>query len=189
MELAIPISSFDTQNIIWGQPKSGHYRRIIPFTYKEDDFEFNNLIISLHPLKIMEIDRMRNKLVLEEPNHVSLLSKLEEYQTHVINELKADPSKWFDDPKINVSVKCPLQIWIKSKILTLYLSPDPSVYTFFTSDGRTTFSESSIQPGDFVRILIKINGISFQMSEDDIWTGKSRMQHQILHIYKLAPIH
>jgi hypothetical protein len=35
------------------------------------------------------------------------------------------------------------------------------------------------------KVIIKIHGLSLQMSEDDIWTGKSRIQHHILQIYKI----
>ena len=184
MELAIPITSFDPDRVKWGEPRSGPFRKIIPFTYHDEELQFNNLIIALHPLKIVEVDKVRNRLVLEEPNNVSLLSRLEKSQTNTINELKSDLSKWVDEP--NNYTRCPLQTWIRSKILTLYLSPDPLMFDFYTQNGLEKFSETSIKPGDSVRIVIKIHGLSLQMTDDDVWTGKSRIQHQILQIYKVS---
>jgi hypothetical protein len=37
-----------------------------------------------------------------------------------------------------------------------------------------------------IRITVKLQGLSLQMVEDNIWTGKSRIQHHILQIYKVS---
>ena len=49
----------------------------------------------------------------------------------------------------------------------------------------SVFSEKTIRPGDIIRAVVKIQGISLQMSEAEIWTGKSRIQHHILQLYKV----
>ena len=67
----------------------------------------------------------------------------------------------------------------------MYLSDKPEQLWFYTNTGLSTFSEKTIKPGDMIRAIVKIQGISLQMSENDIWTGKSRIQHHILQLYKL----
>jgi hypothetical protein len=57
--------------------------------------------------------------------------------------------------------------------------------TFFTEEGQAIFSEATIRPGDVIRAVVKIQGVSLQMTEDDVWTGKSRIQHHILQLYKV----
>jgi hypothetical protein len=186
MEFAIPISQFNPEHVKWGQPKSYPFRRTIPFEYADNNIKSNNLIISLHPLKITEIDVEKNQIVLEEYKKVPFLNKLNRFQELVTEELQNNSKKWIDPSKLPASIQCPLQPWLKSKKLNLYLSADPGSLSFFTENGLTVFSIDQIKPGDIIRAVVKIHGLSLQMSEDDIWTGKSRIQHNILQLYKVS---
>jgi hypothetical protein len=47
------------------------------------------------------------------------------------------------------------------------------------------FSDKTVKPGDMISAVVKIQGVSLQMSEDDIWTGKSRIQHHILQLHNI----
>lgn len=186
MEFSIPITTFDPSNVIWQQPRSGLFRRTIPFGYQENNITFNNLILGLHPLKLIEIDKTRNQLILEEINRESLLNRLDQFQIEVTNELEKNSKKWIDESKLPTVIKSPLQPWLKSKRLTLYLSSEPSLLHFYTEGAATVFSYNAIKPGDMIRAVVKLQGLSLQMSEDDIWTGKSRIQHHILQLYKVS---
>jgi len=186
MELAIPISQFEPTHVKWGQPRVGPFRRTIPFEYDNTNVHFNNLIIQLHPLTIVEIDHAKNQLVLEESKKGAYLHKLEQFQSIVSSELEKNSSKWIEESKIPAVVKSPLQLWLKSKRLTLYLSAEPESLTFYTCDGPAIFSDTTVKPGDSIRAIVKIQGLSLQMSEDDNWTGKSRIQHHIVQLYKVT---
>jgi hypothetical protein len=185
MELAIPITKFNPENIIWGSPRDGPFRRTIPFGYKEDKIKLNNLILSLNPLKVIDIDQVKNQLILEEIIPSSI-PKIEQLQINIIHELEQNTSNWIEKSKIPLNIRSPLQLWVKSKRLTLYLSPEPSSLNFYTDAGQIQFTEDLIKPGDIIRAIIKIQGLSLQVSDNGIWTGKSRIQHQILQIFKIS---
>lgn len=185
MEFAIPISQFNAANVKWGQPKSYPFRMTIPFEYEDNKLKFSNLIISLNPLKIIEIDLEKNQIILEETKG-SFLSKLEHLQNLVSNELVTNSKKWVEESKLPSVIQAPLQPWLKNKKIILYLSADPGTLSFFTENGPEKFSPITIKPGDTIRAIIKIHGLSLQMSEGDIWTGKSRIQHNILQVYKVS---
>lgn len=186
MEFAIPISRFNPAHVKWAKPKVSFCRRTIPFEYEENNIKTNNLIVSLYPLRVIEIDMEKKHLVLEETKSLPCLSKLEKFQQNTSDELMNNSKKWIDESKLPPLIQSPLQPWLKSKKLILYLSSDPSSLAFFTETGPTVFSAEHIKPGDTLRAIIKIHGLSLQMSEQDIWTGKSRIQHNILQIYKLS---
>jgi len=186
MEFAIPISKFNPTNVKWGIPKSCPFRKTIPFSYEENNVSFNNLIITLPPLKVLEIDYERNQVVLEENTKTSLLNKIDIFQQSVSSELEKNSKKWLDDTRVPATVKSPLQLWVKSKKLTLYLTSDPKNLPFFIDGEPAVFSETTVKPGDMIRAVVKLQGLSLQMSEDDIWTGKSRIQHTILQLYKVT---
>jgi hypothetical protein len=185
MELAIPITRFNPENIIWGSPRDGPFRRTIHFAYKEDKIKLNNLVLALNPLKVIEIDQIKNQLILEEYIPCSI-PKIEQLQVNIIHELEHNTSNWIEISRIPSTIRLPLQLWVKSKRLTLYLSPDPTSLNFYTEDGQIPFTEDLIKPGDTIRAIIKIQGLSLQVSENGIWTGKSRIQHQILQIFKIS---
>lgn len=181
MEFSIPISKFDPTCVKLGQPRTGSFRKTIPFSYqdKENMLNFTNLVITLNPLKIIEIDNEKNQIILEETKKPSYLSRVDQLQQIVSHELDAYS---IDEP----FTKFPLQPWFKAGRLTLYLSDKPELLNFYLKDGPSVFSEKTVKPGDFIRAVVKVQGLSLQMSEDDIWTGKSRIQHHILQLYSVS---
>ena len=124
-------------------------------------------------------------MVLEETTKLSFLSKLDQFQTLVSNGLVKNSKLWLEGSK-GAEECLPLQLWLKSRKLTLYLSSQPELLPFFTDSGSAIFSPKTVKPGDLIRAVVKIHGISLQMSEDDIWTGKSRIQHHVLQLYKVT---
>ena len=183
MEFAIPISRFDPSRVQWGDIRTGPFRKTIPFGYIENQIHINNLILILQPLRITELDWDRNHMVLEEYTSVNYLSKLDQFQHIVINELEKQSKNWQIDPSASPGI--PLQLWLKSKKLSLYLSAQPSALSFFTEEGSEVFSNKTIKPGDIIRAVVKVQGLSLQMSDTNNWTGKSRIQHNILQLYKV----
>jgi hypothetical protein len=185
MEFAVPISRFNPNNIRWGPPRVGPFRRTVPFAYEENQITLSNLILVLQPLRIVDLDWSKNQLVLEETKSMSFLSRLEQFQTLVSGSLERHAKIWLEGSKYPATGCLPLQLWLKSRRLTLYLSAQPEHLPFFTEAGSEVFSSKTIKPGDLIRAVVKIQGLSLQMSEDDTWTGKSRIQHHVLQIYKV----
>ena len=171
MEFGIPLSRFDPNHVRWGSPRIGPFRRTVPFAYEEGQINFHSVILCLQPLRIVEMDTLRNQIILEEPRKASFLSKIEQFQNLVQQSL--------------LKHAIPLQPLFKNKRLSLYLSSQSDSLSFFEDGKSTQYSETSIKPGDLVRITVKLQGLSLQMVEDNIWTGKSRIQHHILQIYKI----
>ena len=185
MEIAIPISRFDPNNVKWGPVRVGPFRKTIHFGYEESQLKFNSLILVLEPLRIVQIDWERNQLVLEETGEKSFLNKLEQFQKLANAYISDNGSTWLDSS--GLSDIYDLQPWLKSRRLTLFLSNEPASLTFYTESSKSTFSSKSVKPGDFIRAVVKLNGISLQMTNKDIWTGKSRIQHHVLELYRVSP--
>jgi len=185
MEFAVPISIFDISKIKWAEPKTGPFRKTIPFTYEDDRLNFNNLIISLQPLRVAELDMERNQLTLEDTRKNSHLTKIEQFQANVCSDLEKWSKEHLESSKTNIF---PLQPWLKSGKLTLYLSDKPDHLSFYNDTVPSIFSDKTVKPGDMISAIVKIQGVSLQMSEDDIWTGKSRIQHHILQLHKIGQV-
>jgi len=183
MEFAIPISRFNSSYVTWGTPRNAPFRRTVPFGYSDAHINLNNVIVLLQPLQIVELDWARKNIVLEETARISYLSKLDQFQTTVASTINQNYKGWLDSSIKNPQ---PLQPWLKGRRLTLYLSAQPDTLPFFTEDGPAVFSSKTIKPGDSIRAVVKLQGLSLQMSEDDTWTGRSRIQHHIVQLYKVS---
>lgn len=181
MEFAIPISRFDPSHVRWGLTRVGPFRKTIPFGYEDSSIMFNSLILILEPLRVVQIDWERNQLVLEETGDKPFLAKLEYFQKIVNSYLIKNSKDWLE----GTTEIYPLQPWLKSRRLTLYLSSEPAALPFYTDGTKATFSEKTVKPGDFIRAVVKLYGISLQTTNQDVWTGKSRIQHHVLELYKV----
>jgi len=183
MEFAIPLLDLDISKVKWSEPRSDNFRKCIQFTYQDTSVSFNNLIIVMQPLRVSEIDDERHQIILEDEQGKTTLDKIDQFQKSVCAELEKYSRDFLEDSR--GIVKLPLQPWLKSGKLSLYLTDKPEHLNFYTDKGLTRFSEKTVKPGDIIRAVVKIQGISLQISEDSIWTGKSRIQHHILELYKV----
>jgi hypothetical protein len=200
MEFAIPVTRFDPNNVTLNQPRSGSYKKTIPFGYTDNSLTFSSLVLSLEPLKVVEIDWDKNQLVLEEYTGLSFLSKLEQFQKLVNSQISTNFRKFLTDDELPDTLTIlPLQSCVKSRRITLYLSNEPSNLPFFsdpaTATGATTstaaackFSKNTVQPGSLLRVVVRLHGVSLQMTPSNIWTGKSRIQHHVLEVYKVSSV-
>ena len=187
MEFGIPISRFDINHLRWGLPRLGPFRRTIPFSYEENQTHLHSLIVCLHPLRVVEVDFLKIQILLEETRRLSFLTKLEQFQNCVSQSLQKYLDSWTEGCTRMIEGSIPLQPLVKNKKLTLYLSSQPESLTFIEDGETAVFSETTVKPGDLLRITVKFQGLSLQMIEDNVWTGKSRIQHHILQIYKVKP--
>lgn len=187
MEFAIPISRFDPTKLSWGQPRSGPFRKTISFTYDEGQLKYNSLNLVSDPLSVLFIDWSKNQLILEESSPGPFLTKIEQFQTLINNQIRKHYRDWLEGSELpEVDGIAPLQPWLKSQKLTLYLSNEPSSIPFFTENGSETLSDRTLKPGDLVRAIIRLQGISLQLSDTGDWTGKSRIQHYVIELYRVS---
>jgi hypothetical protein len=187
MEFAIPVTRFDPNNVTLNQPRSGSYKKTIPFGYTDNSLTFSSLVLSLETLKVVEIDWDKNQIILEEYTNLPFLSKLEQFQRLVNSQITTNFRKFLTDDEFPETLSImPLQSCVKSRRITLYLSNEPSSLPFFSDTGPSKFSKDTVQPGSLLRVVVRLHGVSLQMTPSNIWTGKSRIQHHVLEIYKVS---
>jgi len=187
MEFAIPLSRFDPSHVKWGVPRAGSSKQTVGFLYEDSSIRASSLILVLEPLEVVFIDWSKHQINLKESEaHMSFLSKLNQFQKSIHSALVKHAKEWLGEECCVESTPVITQPLLKSGIVTLYLSSDPSVLTFTTPSGSAVVSEETLKPGDLIRVVVKLYGASLQMSDTNLWTGRSRIQHTILHIYKIT---
>jgi hypothetical protein len=185
MEFAIPLAKCNPENIKIEDIKSFSFRKILPIEYTEGKTCFKNLIISLPPLKVREIHLEKNQVTLEESEETNQLQILEKIQEKLLTFLEINYTKWFHEIEIRDVKKIIFQPWINSKRITLFLPSNTTTFSYFTENGQSVFSSNSLKPGEIVRAFINIHGLCLQLLENNNWTGRSRIQHKTLHLYKI----
>jgi hypothetical protein len=43
-----------------------------------------------------------------------------------------------------------------------------------------------LKPGDLIRAMVRLQGVSLQLNELNDWTGKSRIQHYVIELYRIS---
>lgn len=185
MELGIPLSKFAVSNVSWSYPRSGSFRRTIPIEYSDQGVHFSGLVLVLQPLKVVGYDEEKSQLILEDHKRSQCFSKLEGLQTWVTNSLEEQYTSWLAG--MTIPREHSMQPWIRQKKLSLHLSSQKDKTPLFTRAGMTQINQTTVKPGDILRAVVKIQGLSLQMENDTIWTGKSRIQHHVLQLYKIEP--
>ena len=188
MELAIPLTKFTPTNVRWGSPRSGAFRRTIPFLYEDNQTTFTSLVLVLQPLRVVEYDAERNQLILEDVKRSqTAFNKLELLQTTVSQALDRHARMWLEGSPFPKDGAQPIQPWVRNRRITVHLSSQKELMPMFNETGKIEITADSLKPGTFLRLVVKLQGLSLQMSADDLWTGKSRIQHHVLQIYQVDP--
>ena len=188
MELAIPLTKFTPTNVHWGTPRSGAFRRTIPFLYEDNQTTFTSLVLVLQPLRVVEYDAERNQLVLEDTKRTqTAFNKLELLQTTVSQALDKHARMWLEGSPYPKEGAQPIQPWVRNRRITVHLSSQKELKPMFNETGKIEITADTLKPGTFLRLVVKLQGLSLQMSADDVWTGKSRIQHHVLQIYQVDP--
>lgn len=185
MELAIPLSKFSASAVTYGTYRNGYLRRTIPFAYEENQVSLTSLILVLQPMRVVEYDESRNHLVLEDVKKTSFFSKLETLQDLTQEALDSHKRQWLEGTTIPREIH-PVQPLIRNKRITLHLSSQRELMPYFVNGVKQELTATSLKPGDFVRAIVKLQGLSLQMSLEENWTGKSRIQHHVLQLFKVS---
>jgi len=174
MEFAIPISRFDPTKVRWGQARSGPFRKTISFNYEDGQLAFQSLNLMSDPLTVVYLDTDKNQLILEETPQGQFLIKIDQFQTLINGQIKKYYKDWLEGTALPESEAiAPLQPWLKSQKITLYLSNE-------------TISDRTLKPGDLIRAMVRLQGVSLQLNELNDWTGKSRIQHYVIELYRIS---
>jgi hypothetical protein len=192
MEWAIPAQSFAPLSAHIAPP-SKNQKPMASLSYTDDLMTLPALSILLPTLPVKEYDSQTGKLSLSLSGHPSILAKLQAFQVRMLHAIYSHYSTWFPGERSRsvdetnasfqplilngcIHLYCPLMTVGSFNEITLY------------SDGAWSKGVIPIDlftVGKQIRIAIKLQGISFhQHPVSRTMTGRSRVQHRILAIYK-----
>lgn len=174
-------------------PPQKYQKPMASLSYKENNVTLPSLSILLPPLPIKAYEAETGRLSLSLTGYPQLLAKMQALQVKLLQAIHTNYTTWFPseqsrsiDETNNSFQPLVLQncIHLYCPLLTVGSFNEISVF----SDGtwsKGVIPSSLFTPGKQIRIGVRLQGISFhQHPVSRKLTGRSRVQHRILVIYK-----
>jgi hypothetical protein len=197
MELTIPLQTFETQKVKLGSPIR-NAKLLAPFAYSDGDLQFHQiaLLLPILPVKSYHADTGKLAISFHGGGSAGIAgTKLQAFQDMMITALYHQQRHWFPGERHRGmdELRAGFQPMFDHGLLHLYC-PCASAQTngipldIQIYDKRKwtqgPFSPSLLQPGSMVRLLVKIQGISFHKHPvSGMWTGRFRIQHRVSAIF------
>lgn len=189
MEWSIPIQKLEVGKV-YVNPIQKTLKPICSLSYKDGPFSLQNLNILLPPLPIKEYDSASGKLILNLSENIQTAAKLFALQEYLLATVFLQQKLWFPESnRTKEQIQNLFQPFLEDTYLHLYCpiqiqEKKHSLYIWKNGEWTCLSSPGVIQKGDIIRVGLRMQGISFQLSpQTSTWTGRFRVQHRIFCIY------
>ncbi len=199
MEWVIPIQKLEVGKVTIGNLLAG-LKPLVPLSYKDGHVQFPCLSLLLPRLLVKAYDARTGRLDISLKENPQALQKLQAIQSTLLSAVLQYQVSWFgQEARSFQELQRLFQPMVEGDILHLYCpltthekkGLQDSIIIFRKEEGGKIESYQGmraqfLQPGDFVRIALRIQGISFHNHPNvGEWTGKFRLQHRIIAMYIL----
>lgn len=181
MILSIPYQRFENNNVQLQQFIQNKYNRnIAPLSYHDDMIDFKDITLLTPPMKVMYYNTKTSMLRLDVSDQIGFQLKIYTFYEYLTNLLFMYQSAFFNESELSYDMirQSFYTILVKS-ILSLYIHPGSIIRD--SEKGTDGVPISEVQPGDMVRCIIRIQGISQLVGKDGI---RLRLHHSVPTIWK-----
>lgn len=198
MEWVIPLQKLDVNKVQMGTFLNGS-KPLAPLSYVDGEIHFPSLSLLLPHLTVKSYDPQSGKLALILRESPSAYNKLQALQNTLLSAVLSNQTAWFNQPRRELAeLQTLFQPMIEGDVLHLYCPVSvqdkknggiDSIVVYRSEKGGPVLSSHGLrpaylQPGDSLRISLRIQGISFHNHPTFAeWTGKFRLQHKIIALF------
>lgn len=189
MEWAIPLQKLELGKVQIGNLKNSE-KLMVPLAYFDGTNTFNNLNIILPKLKVQEFNDKTGKLVLSLKEYKHYDAKINALQSTLLGAVYIQQKIWFpytfyELDKLNtlfnpIIVGSELHLYFPNHMIS-----NPSLFSikiYKNGIWHTQYQPELIEANSKVRVMFRIQGLSFHKNNFNQWTGKFRLQHRIMAI-------
>ena len=187
MEWLIPVPIIQIDQILVGNITHSS-KPLVPLSYRDSEHIFPSLSILLPSLRIKSFDPSTGHFVISLTDSPSTLAKLQALQDMLLTTIKSNYNGWFPNHnhyiKKSSDIRAGFQPLIHGTDLHLYCPIQPQIaesVPFYSKGEWTGIQTGLLTPGTRLRIVLRIQGISFHIHQTTgQWSGKFRIQHKLL---------
>lgn len=193
MEWCVPLQKLEVGKIRIGTLSTRTYKdkkTLAPLAYMDGHMLMPVLSLLLPHLTVESYNPHtgRLNLIMDSP---WILHKIQAIQTSLLNAIYTNQQTWFGSHAYTIaSISSLFQPMIEGNKLHLYC-PSTLVEKKKGGGSMKVWKDNEwfegVEPGLFVpgqriRVALQVQGVSLQITGENQWTGRSRLQHRILAI-------
>ena len=172
---------------------------LAPLHYMDGETHFPSLSLLLPGLIVKVYEPNTGKLILSLKDSASSTNKLQALQASLLSYVHTNQTAWFNQGRRDLAELQQLfQPMVEGDMLHLYCPVSvqdkksggvDSIVVYRLEKGGPVIGSQGVrptflQPGDSVRVCLRIQGISFHNHPiHGEWTGRFRLQHKIIALY------
>ena len=191
MDLVIPLHTFDPNKVILDS-KNVDAKSIVSFSYKDGTLGLQNMTLMLPITHVISYQPTTGKLILDMKENYPLLQKLRTFQDILISFVENNQGTFFKQSLSYDQIESQFQKLVNQSVIILYcpsseitnIGIKPIIPIYKNSAWNPTLLSTDIMSGSNIRIIFKLVGISFQLDASKAWTGKFRIQHKIVSVFR-----
>lgn len=178
MILSIPYQVFDVSNIhLTNFSKDKYGKTIAKLSYKDKLIDFHDVSILSPPLRVIDYNADNSRLRLDLSEFINFQIKINTLYEYLINTLYIHQTKFFNYENVaHEYIRNLFYFIVDSSTLSLYIYPT----AFIMKESNVYTHVSQLKPGDVIRCIIRLQGISQISNRQDM---RLRLHHSVPSIW------
>lgn len=181
MLLSIPYQALEISNIHLAPFQYDKYgKAIAKLSYKDPSIDFQDVSILSPPVKIIDYNSENSRLRIDLSDQFNFQIKLNTLQEYMISTFYVHQQSFLNQKnESSEDIRQLFHFLLENSTLSLYIFPTATI----KNNDNTTCKVSDLQPGDIIRCVVRLQGISQVRGKYGI---RLRMQHSIPSIWLIT---
>ena len=181
MLLSIPFQALEIGNIHLTPFQADKYGKAIArLSYKDPSIDFQDVSILSPPIKIIDYNPESSRLRIDLSEQFNFQVKLNTLQEYMVSTFYVHQQSFLNQKNESAdNIRQLFHFLLENSTLSLYIFPTSLV----KKNDNTTCKVSDLQPGDIIRCIIRLQGISQVRSK---YGTRLRLQHSIPSIWQIT---
>ena len=182
MILSIPYQALEIGNIHLTPFQADKYGKAVArLSYKDNSIDFQDVSILSPPMKVINYNSENSRLRIDLSDQFNFQVKLNILQEYLVSTFYIHQQSFLNKKNdTHENIRNLFHFLLDGTTLCLYIFPTSIIKRI---DG-TTCKVSELAPGDMIRCIIRLQGISQVRGKNSI---RLRLQHSIPSIWSISP--
>jgi hypothetical protein len=181
MLLSIPYQALEVGNIHLSPFQADKYgKSVAKLSYKDNSIDFQDVSILSPPVKVIDYNPDNSRLRLDLEDQFNFQIKLNTLQEYLVSTFFVHQQSFLNyKSETHDMIRDLFHFLLENSTLSLYIFPT----TLVKKDNNTITKVSDLKPGDVIRCVIRLQGISQLQNK---YGTCLRLQHSVPSLWYLS---